>query len=105
MAEEEASFSTEMLAMSLALIIDKSSTGMPSTTMSGEEFWLFDNVPKPRMEIDDVAVTSPLFDNTVKPGTAPCRALVTSCSGREPNVFSMSTFATAPVRLAFFCWP
>ena len=103
MADEEASFSTEMVAISLPLTIERSSTGTPSTIIRGEEFCPFDSVPKPRIDIDGEAFRAPLLLSTVRPGTAPCNAFETSCTGRLPSVFSMSTLATAPVRLAFFC--
>ena len=91
--------------MSLPLSIDKSSVGTPSTTIKGDEFCLLESVPKPRMEIEGEASKLPLLLSIVSPGIAPCRAFVTSCSLRLPNVFSMSTLATAPVRLTFFCCP
>src|SRR3712207_9024964 len=58
--------------MSLPLIIVRSSVGTPSTTISGEDFCLFERVPKPRIEIDGSAFKFPLLLRMVSPGIAPC---------------------------------
>ena len=94
-----------MSAMSSGLRLDMSSTGTPSTTMSGEDVAPFDSVPVPRILMEGAALKSPLLVVMVRPGIAPWRARVTSCTGRLSMTRATSTVATAPVRLAFFCVP
>ena len=102
---EAASLSTDTLSMSCVLRNEMSSIGTPSTTISGLLLASLLNVPTPRMRKVGLPLMSPLLLMTDNPGTAPCKALATSCCGRPAIVFDKSTVLTAPVRLAFFCVP
>ena len=59
----------------------------------------------PRILKDISAPGWPDVPVTCNPGIAPISTLLTEVTGRSPNISSIFTLLTAPVRLAFFCTP
>src|SRR5690606_37618125 len=108
---DEASFSTDMLAISLAFSEANSwlEAGIPSITNKGPGDPRLD---RPRMEMVPVPLevpselrpTSPGRCRTVSPGDNPCRAFCTEVTGRSTNSCALMV-ATEPVKVVFFCVP
>ena len=88
MAVDEASFSTEMEAMSSAI--------------SGSFEALIERVPRIRMVV--VAPGSPVVDMKSAPAIRPCNALSTESVGRSLMSFIL-TVETEPVRSFLATWP
>ena len=107
MAEEAASFNTEILSMSSGLILFKpfgSPNGISSTITKGALFPC--KLPTPRILIFMLAPGSPPEFPTLnnKPGAEPCIACITLLTGLFSST-SLSITLIAPVRFPFFCVP
>ena len=74
---------------------------MSISTLSTPSLMLF----TPRILKDISAPGWPDVPVTCSPGIAPISTLLTEVTGRSPNISSIFTLLTAPVRLAFFCTP
>ncbi len=99
MADDAASFRTEMLSMSSGLMSLMATPVMPSTTTSGAALF---NVPWPRTNRLCASYPGVLPPElvTVRPAASPARALVALVIGRSARVEELMD-DTDPVRSTF----